>query len=237
MSLCDSVWENLMLGSEMTNRNEYLISEPAGTADACVIWLHGLGADGNDFAGIVDQLGLPLDHRVRFIFPNAPFINITINNGMLMRGWYDIYDLSRLDNEDAPGIKKSYRLIEEYIKMQQAQGIDTDRIILAGFSQGGAIALYSCVQAFTSFAGILALSTYMPLIKDLEHAPKYPTPIYMAHGLFDPIVPYNLGLNTCNLLKDNGYNVEWHAYPMQHTLCQEEIIAIGKFICRCLNYD
>lgn len=224
----------------MTKNREYFVSDPEGAADACVIWLHGLGADGKDFAGIVDELGLPINHAVRFIFPSAPFINVTINSGMLMRGWYDIYDLSMLHKEDATGIKKSQDLIYELIEHELKQGIASQRIILAGFSQGGAMALYAGLRYSHPLAGLICLSAYLPLISTLEPEKaqiNQTIPIFMAHGMFDPVVPYAMGNVAYESLKKHDYNVDWHSYPMVHTLCLEEIAAIGSFINRCLGYD
>ncbi len=224
----------------MTKNREYFVSEPEGAADACVIWLHGLGADGKDFFGIVDELGLPINHAVRFIFPSAPFLNITINNGMLMRGWYDIFDLSMVRKEDAAGMKQSQAIINDIIKDQLAKGIPSQRIILAGFSQGGAMSLYAGLRYPTTLAGIICLSAYLPLISELA-AEKSPhnqtTPIFMAHGIFDPVVPYNMGHTAYEYLNSNNYNVTWNSYPMAHTLCIEEIVAIGQFINKCLKHD
>lgn len=221
----------------MTKR-EYFVSEPEGNPNASVIWLHGLGADGKDFAGIVDQLGLPPDHGVRFIFPSAPFINVTINHGMLMRGWYDIYSLNMLDKEDAAGIRRSQLLIEELINAETALGIPYDRIILAGFSQGGAMSLFTALRYPQVLCGVISLSAYLPLIKsfDTQHLKHINLPIFMAHGLFDPVVPYKLGQDSYEVLRQNDYPVEWNSYPMQHTVCLEEIAAIGDFLQRCLGY-
>ncbi len=223
----------------MTKKREYLVSEPPSKATASVIWLHGLGADGNDFAGIVDQLNLPPDHGVRFIFPSAPFMNITINSGMLMRAWYDIYALNMLAKEDRVGIKKSQQQITDYISNEQDQGIATNRIILAGFSQGGAVALYTGLNNAQALGGVIVLSAYLPL--QLEFLPSSLShkslPIFMAHGLYDPVVPYTLGLQAYNFLQQHAYTeAQWHSYHMQHTLCLEEIASIGEFLRRCLDY-
>lgn len=222
----------------MTKKREYFVSEPSSTANASVIVLHGLGADGKDFMGIVDQLGLPTDHGVRFIFPSAPFINVTINHGMLMRGWYDIFELSMVHREDAEGIKNSQSLIEEFIEHELEQGIVSDRIILVGFSQGGAMALYTALRYKKPLAGVIALSCYLPLAKQIteQDFTNRDIPILMAHGIFDPIVSYKLGQDSHDLLIKHNYNVEWISYPMQHTVCLEEIAAIGSFIQRCLGY-
>lgn len=224
----------------MTKSREYFVSEPECTADACIIWLHGLGADGKDFTGIVNELGLPINHTVRFIFPSAPFINVTINNGMLMRGWYDIYDLSRFTKEDSVGIRRSQELINDLINHELEQGIPSQRIMLAGFSQGGAMSLFAGLRCQQQLAGIICLSAYLPIMNSLAEEVALvnkQTPIFMAHGLFDPVVPYLLGHTAYEYLHNNHYNIEWRSYPMLHTLCIEEIVAIGDFIKQCLGYD
>jgi len=224
----------------MTKNREYFVNEPIGAADACVIWLHGLGADGKDFLGIVDELGLPINHAVRFIFPSAPFVKITINNGMLMRGWYDIFDLSMLQREDVAGMKQSQTIINDLIQHELDNGIASQRIILAGFSQGGAMALYTGLRYPVALAGVICLSAYLPLMADFaveKSQANQATPIFMAHGIFDPVVPYNMGHTAYEYLNKNDYKAAWHSYPMAHTLCIEEIAAIGKFLNRCLGYD
>lgn len=223
----------------MTKNREYTVSEPELTADATVIWLHGLGADGNDFIGIIDQLGLPETHSVRFIFPNAPYIHVTVNQGMKMRGWYDIYDLNLLRKEDEEGVEGSYQLLSELITHEIAQGIPSKRILVAGFSQGGAIALYTGLRYPQALGGAVVLSAYLPMATKFV-ANNFPhnhaTPIFIAHGLFDPVVPFSAGKNTCGLLQEQNYRVEWHTYPMAHTVMQDEILDIGSFIRRCLDY-
>ncbi len=226
-----------MHDSEMAQKREYFVSEPNTKAEASIIWLHGLGADGQDFVGIIDQLGLPTDHKVRFIFPNAPFRNITINNGMLMRGWYDIFDLTTFNREDNKGIQDSQKLIEELVDHEIRRGIAARNILLAGFSQGGAMALFTSLNFKQTIGGTIVLSAYLPLLQKFD-IPKcnQQIPIFMAHGMFDPVVPYNLGLSTNKFLEQQGCDIEWHTYPIQHTVCTEEIVAIGKFIRRCLGY-
>lgn len=223
----------------MTNR-EYYVSEPQSKADASIIWLHGLGASGDDFAGIVSELGLPADHKVRFIFPNAPFMPITINQGMQMRAWYDIYNFDSLHvKEDSKGIAASQLVLERLIQEQLDQGIQAKRIILAGFSQGGAIALYTGLRYKQQLGGMVILSTYLPLLNSFvakDFTANQSTPIFIAHGVFDPIVPYALGQAAYNLLAQHNYNVTWHSYPMLHTVCPDEIDAIGVFINECLGY-
>lgn len=222
----------------MTQKREYFVSEPPSTPNASVIWLHGLGADGNDFAGIVDQLGFPNDHGVRFIFPSAPFMKVTVNQGMMMRAWYDIYELNMLRKEDEHGVKRSQAEIEEYIAHEVAAGIPADRIILAGFSQGGAMSLYTAIHHKEQLCAAIVLSAYLPLAPQTSAASfgNRELPIFMAHGMFDPVVPYILGQEAYELLKEHNYPVEWYSYPMQHTVCIEEINAIGTFMQRCLGY-
>lgn len=223
----------------MTNSREYFINEPEGLADAVIIWLHGLGADGRDFAGLPQELGLPKQHKVRFIFPNAPYASVTINGGMQMRAWYDIYNLANTEREDTLGIKQSQNLINELIQAQITQGIAHDRIILGGFSQGGAMSLYVGLRFPQKLAGIICLSGYLPLsnaFNSKEIAANLHTPIFMAHGMFDPIVSYNFGQATRHLLLEQKLDVQWQAYPMEHTVCLEELTAIGDFVKRCLGY-
>ncbi|MGJ3493755.1 Carboxylesterase 2 [Piscirickettsia salmonis] len=202
-------------------------------ADASVIWLHGLGADGHDFAPIVPELGLGKAANVRFIFPHAPQRPITLNGGMVMRGWYDIVSLGFDRSEDAAGIKESYQQLLELINKEKERGICSDRIILAGFSQGGAIALYTATRLKEKVAGVIALSTYLPLACNLakeKQNSNASTSILMVHGTEDPIVPYLLGEESQRVLEREGFTVDWHHYPMQHSVCPEEIRLIGSWL-------
>jgi phospholipase/carboxylesterase len=213
------------------------IIEIGGTATAAVIWLHGLGADGNDFVPIVPQLDLPKSVNVRFIFPHAPMQAVTINAGYVMRAWYDIKDIDLQLEEDAQGIKASQDGIIQLIETQINLGITPNRIVLAGFSQGGAIALYCGLRYPKSLAGILALSTYLPLaqtISDEKTVENHATPIMMAHGRDDPTVPFQAGIKTRDLLTELGYQPTWHEYAMQHEVCAQEISDIGKWIAEVL---
>ena len=206
-----------------------------------VIWLHGLGADGNDFAPVVPQLGLDTESSVRFIFPHAPMRPITVNGGMVMRGWYDITDLpvsERLNSsEDLEGLIESQHMVEELIKQENRRGVVTKNIVLAGFSQGGAVALYSGLRLPLSLSGIIALSTYLPdastLVSErcLENAN---TPIFYGHGSADPLIPLSSALSSRDLLKQLGYHIEWHTYQMPHSVHPLEIQHIGKFLNRLL---
>lgn len=198
-----------------------------------VIWLHGLGADANDFVPIVEQFKIAEQYKIRFVFPNAPIRPITINNGMLMRAWYDIEEIDLSAKEDEKGIQASAALVEHLIEREIGLGIKSERIILAGFSQGGAIALYTGLRCAKPLGGIIALSTYLPLANRLnsERQPiNQSIPIYMAHGLFDPVVPLMLGEMTHQQLEGLGYKVEWHTYTMPHSVTPEEIEDIGLFI-------
>lgn len=188
-----------------------------------IIWLHGLGADGHDFAPIVEQLSLP---AVRFIFPHAPQRPVTINGGYVMRAWYDIAGSSVDAQQDEPGIRASQAAIEVLIEQEIARGIAPDHIFLAGFSQGGAIALHTAVRQPVPLAGVLALSTYLPLansVPDEALAGTRITPVFMAHGRGDTVVPYTSGVASKNALIELGYAVEWHEYPMQHSVCEPEL--------------
>jgi phospholipase/carboxylesterase len=206
-------------------------------ASASVIWLHGLGADGHDFAGIVKSLDLG-DLGIRFIFPHAPMRQISINAGMKMRAWYDIYTLERMDLEDEAGIRGSAHDINALIQNELDADIPAERIILAGFSQGGAMALYCGLRYPKQLAGILALSAYLPLLSKLKneaHIANRDTPLMMAHGNWDPVVPFAFGQISCVALEKAGYAVEWHSYGMQHEVCQQEIYDIAVWLRRCLT--
>jgi len=205
---------------------EAVVLVPDAPASSCVIWLHGLGADGHDFVPIVPELALPRAPAVRFVFPHAPMRPVTINNGMRMRAWYDILELSATRAEDAAGIRHSAAILEALIARETATGIAAERIVLAGFSQGGAIVLHTALRHRQRLAGVLALSTYLPLRASLaaEAAPENRTvPILMCHGTFDPILPLSLGAQSRDLLLGLGYGVEWREYPMQHQVCAAEI--------------
>lgn len=207
---------------------------------ASVIWFHGLGADANDFVPIVEQLRLPEQFSVRFIFPNAPFRPITINNGMPMRAWYDIFEIRLGAREDLEGIQSSEKLVEHLIEREIGLGIKSERIFLAGFSQGGAIALYTALRYPKALGGLIALSTYLPLANSLNtqrNAMNQHLPIYLAHGLFDPVVPFMLGEMTRKQLEELKYPVEWHSYPMPHTVVPDEIQDIGMFLRNLLSKE
>ncbi len=217
---------------------ETIIIEPEETATTSVIWLHGLGADGNDFVPIVPELNLAPPPHIRFIFPHAPVRPITINGNMPMRAWYDIYSLSRMDQEDNAGIANSAQAVTELIEHEKAAGIDTQQIFLAGFSQGGAMALYTGLNYDQPLAGILALSCYLPnatSVSQTRHKANENTPIFMAHGEQDEILPIALGQMSYQFLKALDHNVQWHTYPMAHQVCAEEIDNLGQWLRKQLN--
>ena len=204
-----------------------------------VVWLHGLGADGHDFAPIVPEVvqrGWP---AIRFVFPHAPVRPVTINNGMRMRAWYDIRDLGFEgtvgDRADAAGVEASVAQVEALIARENARGIPSSRILLAGFSQGGAIALSAALQRKEPLAGIVALSTYLPLASQTEDgAAETATaqPVFMAHGMGDPVIPLIHAEQSAQALGELGFDVEWHRYPMAHQVCAEEIRDLGDWMGR-----
>lgn len=205
---------------------------PKGDHRASVIWLHGLGADGNDFVPVVPELQLPDELGVRFVFPHAPVRPVTINAGMPTRAWYDITGLED-GAEDATGIRESAAAVEALIAGEKARGVPDSRIVLAGFSQGGAVALYTGLRHEERLAGIMALSTYLPLRGRLDAeaaAANRKTPIFMAHGTLDPMLPQHLGEISRDVLRRHGYEVVWHSYPMAHQVCLEEIRDIGVWL-------
>ncbi|MDE2422863.1 MAG: dienelactone hydrolase family protein [Betaproteobacteria bacterium] len=208
------------------------VVEPEGTAQSSVIWLHGLGADGYDFAPIVNELNLPKNHSIRFIFPHAPQRPVTINNGMVMRAWYDIAFDGLNRQIDMAGVAQSVNAVANLIDIEIAQGIASERIIIAGFSQGGAIALTLATQYSKPLAGFMALSTYLPQVdSEPKVAPTNKnTPILMVHGTLDNVVPITLGKQAAEYLIGSGSTVEWHQYAMGHSVCWEEIQLIGQWV-------
>jgi len=212
--------------------------EPSVPVTASIIWLHGLGADGHDFEALVPSLFLPHHTGLRFIFPHAPHRPVTINNGYVMRAWYDIFDVTFLNREDVAGIQESERALIKLIEREIGRGIPPNRIILAGFSQGGAISLYTGLRYPQTLAGILALSTYLPLLGESElkaYTANKDIPIMMAHGIEDTIVPYTLAMKSRRVMEKSGYIIEWHNYPMGHSLCPEEIGHISSWLIRVLE--
>jgi len=195
-----------------------------------VIWLHGLGADGHDFEPIVPELRLPDTLPLRFIFPHAPVRPVTINGGMSMRAWYDILSLDRDGPVDEEGIRESGEMLNSLIARERERGIDARNIVVAGFSQGGAIAIHAALRYPQRLAGLMALSTYLPLqgrfkseVLDNPDTGNRDLPIFMAHGSFDPMLPMQLGRTSADLLIESEFSVEWHDYPMAHAVCADEI--------------
>ena len=207
--------------------------QPESEHKYSVIWLHGLGADGHDFEGLVPELHLTAKANIHFIFPNAPIQPVTINGGMSMRSWYDILEMSLERRVDIDGIYQSASLIAPLIRQEIDQGILSTNILLAGFSQGSVIALHAGLRYQHKLAGIVALSTYLPTVEQLKaerSAANHATPIFMAHGIIDPVVAVESGKAACDMLRSMGYNIEWHDYPMEHSLCIEEIEHISAFM-------
>ena len=201
-----------------------------------VIWLHGLGADGHDFEPIVNEL--TLTKSIRFIFPHAPAMPVTINNGIVMPAWYDIKAMQIDSLQDAAGIHKSQASILALIEREIERGINSENIILAGFSQGGAIALHTALRYSKKLAGIMGLSTYLPLADTVEnemHDANKDTPIFLGHGSLDTVVPFNLALETQDTLNKLGYSSELKKYPMEHSVCVEEINDISAWINHCFK--
>ncbi len=207
--------------------------EPDGPAAASVIWLHGLGADGHDFEPIVPSLGLPRDRRVRFVFPNAPRRAVTINMGLIMPAWYDIRGDDVRRDEDVSGVRQSAAQVEALLAREVERGVAKDRIVLAGFSQGGAIALHVGLRQPEPLAGLAALSTYL-VCEDTLDAEATPAgrglPVFQAHGTLDPMVAFDRGQAACERLRQLGCDVTWRTYAMGHEVCPEEIADIGAWL-------
>ena len=221
----------------MSTEDTVEIETGPGEPQGSVIWLHGLGADGHDFEPIVPQLRLPSEFGLRFVFPHAPMRPVTINGGMTMRAWFDILSLDRAGLADEAGVRASAGILDGLIQREQERGIDASRIVVAGFSQGGAIALHSALRSQQKLAGLMALSTYMPLASAFEDevlntdaVESLDLPIFMAHGKFDPVLPMELGRESADLLIASGFDVEWHEYPMAHAVCEAEIDDIRRWL-------
>jgi phospholipase/carboxylesterase len=218
-------------------RLETVEVEPRRPADAAVVWLHGLGADGHDFEPLVDELRLPQTAAVRFVLPHAPVRPVTINGGERMRAWYDIAGFDRRAPQDEAGIRESAAAIEALVSRERERGIAADRIVLAGFSQGGAMALFVAPRTPERLAGAIALSSYLPLGAQLAaeaNPANAALPLFIAHGRFDPVVPFAAGEAACQALRAQGYDVDWHSYAMPHSLCAEEVADVREFLLRAL---
>ena len=211
---------------------EYELDQVGEKPEYCIVWMHGLGADGHDFAPIVPELGLPGSPGIRFIFPHAPQQPVTINGGYVMRAWYDVLGPDLTAQQDKAGIERNSKLIEQLIDDQINSGFSEDKIILAGFSQGGAMALHIGLRSCYKFAGVMALSTYLPLAEELPLRQAVPSapPIFMAHGQYDPVVPMLAGLHSKQLMESLGYNILWKEYPMEHSVCGEEVADVSAWL-------
>jgi phospholipase/carboxylesterase len=215
--------------------------ETGDKPSAAVIWMHGLGADGNDFVPIVHELDLAGAPAIRFIFPHAPMQPVSINNGYVMRAWYDVKwgDLEGKSKQaDEQGVRASQAAIEALIERESSRGIAAEKIVLAGFSQGGAIALQTGLRYPKKLAGVMALSTYLPLAETVGQEASQAnraTPIFMAHGTQDAVIPFEMATRSRDALVQHGYNVEWHEYPMAHSVALEEISDIAEWLQKVLT--
>ena len=210
------------------------VEHETGPAPAwSVIWLHGLGADGHDFAPIVPELlrtGWP---SIRFVFPHAPMRAVTINNGVRMRAWYDIVDMDLARRADESGVLESVAQVDALVAREATRGVPASRVVLAGFSQGGAITLAAGIRRTEPLAGLVGLSTYLPAPQNAQSAlvaGANRQPLFMAHGTHDPVVPPAAGRQSADWMRQAGFDVSWHQYPMQHAVCAEEITALGDWL-------
>lgn len=219
---------------QVTQHDLPIILEPPAKAESAVIWLHGLGADGEDFVDLVPQLKLPENHGIRFIFPHAPHQPVTINGGMRMRSWYDIRSTDFMGDVDAAGIRVACYRAYELIKQQIDAGISAEKIVLAGFSQGGLVALHAALSYEHLLGGVLALSTYCPMYEQFYMHREIP--IMMTHGEYDQVIPLAIAQHSKQALEQKGYQIEWHSYPMQHQVCAEEIDDIAAWLKQVLKF-
>ena len=212
--------------------------EPQSPAKASVIWLHGLGADGHDFEPIVPELGLPADAAIRFIFPHAPAIPVTINAGYVMPAWYDILDISIDRKVDVAQLMSSARAIQRFIDREVERGVDSTNIVVAGFSQGGAVAIQAALTYPKRLAGLLGLSTYFATADSIQPDPVTAgLPVNICHGTADPMVPEATGRKGYDRLQKMGYAAEYHSYPIEHSVCMEEIADVAVWFRRVLAVE
>jgi len=217
----------------MADLLESIQVETAPDPTVAVIWMHGLGADGHDFEPIVPELGLPARPAIRFVFPHAPLRPVTINQGHVMRAWYDIRALAGVRREDETGVRQSAQQVEALIERERQRGIAPGRLVLAGFSQGGAMALHVGLRYHERLAGVLALSCYLPLAATLAaeaSAANRAVPIFWAHGVHDPMIPLAMAEQGRQQVAALGYPIEWHQYPMPHSVCAEEIADVARWL-------
>tara|TARA_R110002096_G_scaffold147671_25_gene307873 strand:- start:14258 stop:14935 length:678 start_codon:yes stop_codon:yes gene_type:complete len=216
-----------------------IVINPPETADSCVIWLHGLGADGHDFEGIHPELGKTVTQKTKFIFPHAPYRSVTINGGYKMRAWYDIVDTDLSRRADESGVRESAEILEALIQQQTDAGIPASRIVIAGFSQGGAIVLHTGIRTKEALGGIMALSTYLPVPESVDQevnrANADKTAIFMGHGLYDDVIAHDHAVASKGKLEELGFKVTWESYPMPHSVCAEEISDIADWLKKVLN--
>lgn len=217
----------------LETEHEVILEPEAGAATASVIWMHGLGADGHDFVPLIPELAWPADARVRFVFPHARVRPVTINGGYAMRAWYDIRELTPAGRDDEAGFAEARERIESYIAREVEQGVAPSRIVLAGFSQGGAVALHVGLRHAAPLAGILALSCYLPLrarLQDELAEANRNVPILMCHGTGDPVVHMEFGVASRDAMRAAGLDVDWRTYPMEHSLCLPEVRDIAHWL-------
>jgi phospholipase/carboxylesterase len=217
---------------------EYLEAQTGDNPVATIIIMHGLGADGNDFMPVAQQLDLRAIGNVRFVFPNAPIIPVTINGGYKMPAWYDILNTDLGRKEDEAGLRQSQAAIEELIANEKARGVPAARIVVAGFSQGCAMALMTGLRHSERLAGIVGMSGYLPLADKTvaeRSAASQTTPIFLAHGSFDPMVQMPRAISSRDALQAMGYSVQWHEYPMEHSVCQDEIVDLNQWLLKVLG--
>jgi phospholipase/carboxylesterase len=216
---------------------ETLEIETAPSPRAAVIWMHGLGADGHDFAGIEREV-TPPGAALRYVYPHAPMMPVTINNGYVMRAWYDVFGVAGERREDEAGVRASQERIEQLIAREKARGIPARAIVLAGFSQGGALALHTGLRHPERLAGVMALSCFLPVARTVAteaSAANRDVPIFMAHGIADDLIPVTRARTARDTLLELGYKVEWHEYPMGHSLCPQEIEEIAAWLQRIIE--
>lgn len=213
-----------------------IVRETAKNPNAAVIWMHGLGANGYDFADIVPELGLPQEAAIRFIFPHAPVMPVTVNNGYEMPAWFDIIHMDLEQEPDIEGIEKSSKLVTELIEAEIEKGIKSERIFLIGFSQGGVMALHTATRYEKKLAGAASLSAFFPTAKTMPlDAINSKIPVFFGHGTHDSVLPAALSQKAFEFLKSNGNPTERHTYPMQHSVCLEELKVLGKWISACVQ--
>ena len=206
---------------------------PETPARSTVIWLHGLGADGHDFEPIVRELRLPAEMAMRFVFPHAPVRPVTINGGLRMRAWYDVREVDLLLQEDETGVRESAAEVERLIEREREKGIPAERIVVAGFSQGGAVSLQTCLRYPVRLAGILVLSSYLPLAGSLREEASNANraiPVFMGHGQLDPLIPLRHADDSRRILEEFGYPVEWKTYVVDHGVCAEEVADVSRWL-------